>query len=92
MAWSPPAHNAGIVWVSAPGDYATFNSNHTPDGTVGHDERLWLHLRDNRLTHCVFQTTGEIIDTCCDAWNWLLGQTGHIRSLCSYPWLERASN
>src|ERR1700741_2189846 len=34
MAWSPPAHNAGIVWVSAPGDYATFNSNHTPDGTV----------------------------------------------------------
>src|SRR5204863_2750841 len=35
MAWSPPAHNAGIVWVSAPGDYATFNSNHTPDGTGG---------------------------------------------------------
>src|SRR5260370_12657844 len=33
MAWSPPAHYAGIVWVSAPGDYATFNSNHTPDGT-----------------------------------------------------------
>src|SRR5205807_4108732 len=33
MAWSPPAHNAGIVWVSAPGDYPTFNSNHTPDGT-----------------------------------------------------------
>src|SRR5690348_6885650 len=25
--------NAGMVWVSAPGDYATFNSNHTPDGT-----------------------------------------------------------
>src|SRR5438105_11028256 len=35
MAWSPPARNAGIVWVSAPGDYATFNSNHTPDGTYG---------------------------------------------------------
>src|SRR5207237_8320956 len=33
MAWSPPAHNAGNVRVSAPGDYATFNSNHTPDGT-----------------------------------------------------------
>jgi transposase len=55
-------------------------------------ERLWLHLRDNRLSHCVFQTTGEILDTCCDAWNWLLGQTGRIRSLCSYPWLERVSN
>jgi hypothetical protein len=33
MAWSPPALSAGIVWVSAPGDYATFNSNHTPHGT-----------------------------------------------------------
>src|SRR5271166_2856144 len=33
MAWSPPALNAGLAWVSAPGDYATFNSNHTPDGT-----------------------------------------------------------
>src|SRR5207248_4634135 len=36
MAWSPPAHNAGNVRVSAPGDYATFNSNHTPDGTDLH--------------------------------------------------------
>src|SRR5437868_8062566 len=33
MACSPPAHNAGNVRVSAPGDYVTFNSNHTPDGT-----------------------------------------------------------
>jgi hypothetical protein len=34
MAWSPPADKRRIVWVSAPGDYATFNSNHTPDGTI----------------------------------------------------------
>jgi transposase len=55
-------------------------------------KRLWLHLRDNRLSHCVFQTTGEIADTYCDAWNWLLGQTGRIRSLSSYPWLEQVSD
>src|SRR5437588_12307666 len=42
MAWSPPARNAGIVWVSAPGDYATFNSNHTPDGT-----ELVVPMREN---------------------------------------------
>src|SRR5690242_10802185 len=42
MAWSPPAHNAGIVWVSAPGDYATFNSNHTPDGTY-----FWVEPAEN---------------------------------------------
>ena len=54
-------------------------------------ERLWLHLRDNRLTHRVFRTTDEIIDGCCDAWNWLLAETGRIRSLCSYPWLPQVS-
>jgi hypothetical protein len=35
MAWPPPADKRRIAWVSAPGDYATFNSNHTPDGTYG---------------------------------------------------------
>jgi transposase len=54
-------------------------------------ERLWLHLRDNRLSHCVFQATEGIIDSCCEAWNWLLAQAGRIRSLCSYPWLEQVS-
>ena len=54
-------------------------------------ERLWLHLRDNRLSHCVFQTTEGIIDSCCEAWNWLLAEAGRIRSLCSYPWLEQVS-
>lgn len=54
-------------------------------------ERLWLYLRDNRLTHCVFADTTQIIDACCDAWNYLLAETGRIRSLCSYPWLEKVS-
>jgi transposase len=52
-------------------------------------ERLWLYLRENRLSYCVFQTIEQIVDTCCDAWNWLLAETGRIRSLCSYPWLEQ---
>jgi NAD(P)H dehydrogenase (quinone) len=30
--------NAGFVWISDPGDYATFNSNHTPDGTLPYGE------------------------------------------------------
>src|SRR5499427_7549042 len=55
-------------------------------------ERLWLHLRDNRLSHCVFQTTERIVDSCCEAWNWLLAETGRIRSLCSYPWLQQVSS
>ena len=53
-------------------------------------ERLWLHLRDNRLFHCVFQTTEEIVNSCCEAWNWLLTKTGRIRSLFSYHETEPA--
>jgi transposase len=48
-------------------------------------ERLWLYLKDNQLSHCVFDTTADIIDACCDARNSLLTETGRIRSLCSYP-------
>jgi hypothetical protein len=40
----------------------------------------------------VFRTTDEIIDSCCAAWNRLLGGTGRIRSLCSYPWLQQIGN
>ena len=30
-------------------------------------ERLWLYLKDNQLSHCVFDNTLDIIDACCDA-------------------------
>ena len=48
-------------------------------------ERLWLHLRDNRLSHCVFRTTDEFIDSCCAAWNWLLGETGRSARCAFVP-------
>jgi transposase len=54
-------------------------------------ERLWLYLKESHLTHRVFPGTVEIIDACCDAWNGLLTETGRIRSLCSYSWLEKVS-
>src|ERR1700761_9212396 len=34
MAWSPSARKRRVCLDSDPGDYATFNSNHTPDGTI----------------------------------------------------------
>jgi len=54
-------------------------------------ERLGLYLKDNQLSHRVFVGTAEIIDACCDAWIGLLAETGRVRSLCSYPWLEKVS-
>src|ERR1700732_3163357 len=59
MAWSPPAHNAGIVWVSAPGDYATFNSNHTPDGTDFDLRAYFDNGRHDRLLEKVAQRVDD---------------------------------
>lgn len=82
-------HTAGDLVV--PGNLSlVFLPPYSPE--LNPIERLWLHLRDNRLSHCVFRSTDEIIDACCDAWNWLLNETGRIRSLCSYPWLQQVSN
>src|SRR5438270_1157237 len=53
MAWSPPAHNAGNVRVSAPGDYATFNSNHTPDGTARSIARRQAYAEKVRMERLV---------------------------------------
>src|SRR5438874_12725072 len=39
----------GSVWVSAPGDYPTFNSNHTPDGTTGDPIPVWSKQLPNNL-------------------------------------------
>src|SRR5262244_1593368 len=56
MAQSPPVcANAGIVWVSAPGDYAILNSNHTPDGT-------WLAVMEPLLVSVVLDPRGPLIN------------------------------
>ena len=53
--------------------------------------RAYWRLRDNHLTHRVFAATAQIIDACCQAGDDLLAETGRLRSLCSYPWLEKVS-
>lgn len=59
----------------------------SPDLTPA--ERVWEHLRENRLSHRVFGSVEAIIDACCDAWNTPLAEVGRIRSLRSFPWIEQ---
>jgi hypothetical protein len=30
----------------------------------------------------------DVIEACCRAWNALLAETGHIRSICAEPWAK----
>lgn len=52
-------------------------------------ERVWLYLRERFLSLRLFETTEDIIDACCNAWNRLVGEQGRVRSLCAYPWIEK---
>jgi transposase len=53
-------------------------------------ERIWLYLREEFLTHCVFNSMDEIITACCEAWNSLTAE--RLRSLCNYPWIARITS
>ena len=49
-------------------------------------ENIWQYLRQNYLSHLVFDTYTEIVDACCEAWNALAHSPGTIRSIASRSW------
>ena len=51
-------------------------------------ENVWQFLRDNWLSNRVFKGYDEIVAHCCDAWNDLIGQPWHIRSIGQRAWAE----
>ncbi len=52
-------------------------------------ERVWLYLRERFLSLRLFETTEDINEACCDAWNRLVAEQGRISCLCAYPWIEK---
>src|SRR3954453_8990409 len=45
-------------------------------------EKLWQFMRENILSHRLFDSLDHIIDVCCDPWNRILAEPGRIRSTC----------
>jgi hypothetical protein len=52
-------------------------------------EKLWQFMRDNILSHRLFDSLDHIIDVCCDAWNRIRAEPGRIRSTCGYHWASQ---
>ncbi len=50
-------------------------------------ENIWQYLRQNFLAGPIFDTYDAIVDTCCDAWNALIAETGRITSIATRDWL-----
>lgn len=51
-------------------------------------ENVWALLRGNKLSNTVFNTYDAIVDTCCEAWNWLTSQPECIQSIATRPWAQ----
>jgi hypothetical protein len=44
-------------------------------------ENIWQYLRDNALSHQVWDTHEAIVDACCNAWNALIATPNVITSI-----------
>ena len=52
-------------------------------------EKLWQFMRDNILSHRLFDSLDHIIDVCCDTWNRIRAEPDRIRSTCGYHWASQ---
>jgi hypothetical protein len=49
------------------------------------------YLRDRYLSGRLFAGEQAILDACCAAWNSLIAEAGHIRSLTDFEWTQQVS-
>lgn len=49
-------------------------------------ENVWEYLRGNQLSRRVWQSYDDIVQACCDAWNWLIADTVRVSSITTRKW------
>lgn len=49
-------------------------------------ENVWQYLRGNQLSRRLWQSYEDIVQACCDAWNWLIADTVRISSITTRKW------
>jgi hypothetical protein len=54
-------------------------------------ENIWEYLRQNKLSLLVWESYEQIVDSCCDAWNWLTATPGAIASIANRDWAKAVS-
>ena len=55
-------------------------------------ENVWEYLRQNKLGLRVWPDYEAILETCCDAWNWLLAAPDRLASITRREWAKAVSN
>ena len=49
-------------------------------------ENVWDYLRGNQLSHKVWETYDDIVQTCAEAWRFLIDDPARIRSIALREW------
>ena len=51
-------------------------------------ENVWAYIRANKLAISVFESYDDIVDACCNAWNFFANDPVAISSITSRSWAE----
>ena len=55
-------------------------------------ENVWEYLRQNKLSHRVWESYDAIVATCCEAWNWLVAAPDRLASITRREWAKAVTN
>ena len=51
-------------------------------------ENVWAYLRANKLASTVFNTYDDIVEDCCNAWNFFANDPTTITSITHRSWAD----
>lgn len=54
-------------------------------------ENIWQYLRQNKLAIKVWDDYESIVDSCCNAWNWLMSMPDRVTSIAARPWAKQVT-
>jgi hypothetical protein len=54
-------------------------------------ENVWQYLRQNKLSHRVWEEYAAIVDACCEAWDAFVHEPGRIASIARRGWAKAVS-
>ena len=51
-------------------------------------ENVWAYLRQNQLSHRVWNSYDAVVEACCDAWDMLMRRPEQIASITARSWAQ----
>ena len=55
-------------------------------------ENVWAYLRANKLAISVFDNYEQIVDRCCEAWNFFANDKGPAITINHYQWAKTVND